>query len=346
MDAMLSRSFARQVEESFPDSLVSAKAHDDVYSDTAYVSQTQLFELADADLAWRIIIMAPTELSSNDTITKGDTLFAFLIAVALFGFSVCVVLFFAFYKHRKTSAIIASDWRFTSAFIVGCSLLNTSSLSFLGPNTTPLCMLRMWLFHFFFAATLSPLLVKTYRMMKLIGGKVPRRVKISHFKAALYTLPIIVVQVVILTIFSVVDPRKQVESIDMNGADVSHRVICAHDTNAFFVTELIFEGGLVLLGCILAFQTRHLKGDFGESKQLIIAMYNIAVVGSVVVIIVNVMDSDQATKRVLVAMGILWGSVFSCCAFVVPRLLRVREIQRADSANDTGKETRVHVSGI
>eukprot|EP00563_Minutocellus_polymorphus_P021157 CAMPEP_0197725082 /NCGR_PEP_ID=MMETSP1434-20131217/6758_1 /TAXON_ID=265543 /ORGANISM="Minutocellus polymorphus, Strain CCMP3303" /LENGTH=223 /DNA_ID=CAMNT_0043310527 /DNA_START=158 /DNA_END=829 /DNA_ORIENTATION=+ len=164
------------------------------------------------------------------------------------------------------------------------------------------------------------------------------------------TLPIMFAQFILLLIFTFVDPSKQHEEIEMSGGDVQQRITCAHNTNALFIIEMLFEGGLVLAGCILAFKSRHLKGDFGEAKQLIIAMYNIAVVGSVVVIVVNVITTGQASKRILIAIGILWGSVFSCCAFVIPRLLQVRDSREAASRSDGGRGTKrganVRVSGL
>ena len=138
----------------------------------------------------------------------------------------------------------------------------------------------------------------------------------------------------------------------MSGGNVQQRITCAHNTHALFIVELLFEGGLCLAGCILAFKSRHLEGDFGEAKQLIIAMYNLAVVGSVVLIVVNVITTGQASKRILIAIGILWGSVFSSCAFVIPRLLQVRDDREATRSGGgrvkrgTTCRSNVHVSGI
>ena len=307
MDLVLARTFKRQKEEGFPDTELVSVKRSDATDSIAYASQTQLFDVPDAGLAWRIVILSPAELSGEDTILPGDVLFPLLIVVALLGFLVCLVLLFRFFKHRTERTVIAADWRFTGAFITGCALLNTASLSFLGPNTDALCLLRMWMFHLFFAATLSPLLIKTYRMTKLVGGSNSlQRIKISHTKAFVMTLPIFFVQVVILLIFTFVDPSKQHEEIEMSGGNVQQRITCAHNTHALFIVELLFEGGLVVAGCILAFKSRHLKGDFGEAKQLIIAMYNIAVVGSVVLIVVNVITTGQASKRILIAIGTLW----------------------------------------
>ena len=280
MDAVLWKAFLRQREEGFPETnLVSVKA-DDSSDAKAYASQTEIFNVPDAGLKWRIMILSPAQLSSEDTILPGDTLFGLLIAVAVIGVVVCLVLLFEFFQHRMEKTVIASDWRFTGGFILGCALLNTASLSFLGPNTNSLCMLRMWMFHLFFVVSLTPLLVKTYRMMKLVGGNSLQRVKISHRKAFLMTLPLVFAQVIILLIFSFVDPSKSHEEISMTGGNVQQRVTCSHDTNALFIVQMFFEGGMVVAGCVLAFKTRNLQGDFGESRQLILAMYNIAVVAS------------------------------------------------------------------
>jgi hypothetical protein len=93
---------------------------------------------------------------------------------------------------------------------------------------------------------------------------------------------------------------------------------------------LAFEGGLVLVGCVLAFKTRNLKEEFGESKQLIFAMYNIAFIGLIDVAISTV-HVGQSTKNMFYAFGIFWGTVFSSLAFVLPRLMDVAGAQRKDT---------------
>jgi len=281
-------------------------------------------------------------VGNDDAILSSDPLFAVLIAAGIMGLLACLFLSRAFLNKRHTRAIITSDWRFTGAFLLACALLNTATLTFLGPNTNSLCLLRMWVFHFFYALVFSPLFVKTYRMMKLVGNTSIRRVTITHRQTAIYCIPIVAAQLVILIVFSIVDPSKQMELVMNSGPDVTQRIICSHDTSAFLITELIFEGGLLLLGCILAFKTRNMKGDFGEAKQLIIAMYGIAVVGSVVVIVSNAMGEaqGQANKRFLYAVGIFWGTVFSCCAFVLPRLFQAQE-----EARQTNRQ-HVRVTGL
>ena len=79
----------------------------------------------------------------------------------------------------------------------------------------------------------------------------------------------------------------------------------------------------MLIGCVLAIITRDLDPKYGEAKQLGFAMYNIAFTGTIIVTILQVVDMDQSGKLILQSIGILWGSLFSAFAFVLPRFIEV-----------------------
>ena len=101
----------------------------------------------------------------------------------------------------------------------------------------------------------------------------------------------------------------------------------------------------MLVGCVLAYQTRHLDAKFGESKQLIFAMYNILLVGVTFLIVLNVAYIDPDGKRILQAIGVFWGTVVSSAAFVIPRLIEARQanIARGRATNNSGS---VFISGL
>jgi hypothetical protein len=167
----------------------------------------------------------------------------------------------------------------------------------------------------------------------------------------MYTLPVIMAQAAILLTFTIVDPPKRTEVIENNNGMVVQRAVCEHETHAFLITVLIFEAGFVLAGCYLAYKTRNLDEDFGEAKQLMFAMYNIAFVGGIIVLVVNVADMDGNGQSVLQAVGVWWGTVFSTAAFVLPRLVQVRQRrnnsqQNASSALGSDRSTNVHISGL
>ena len=142
--------------------------------------------------------------------------------------------------------------------------------------------------------------------------------QISHEKASHYSLPIILFQIIVLMVFSIFDPTKSLDIIKITNVDAVHQVICAHDTKAFLVVEVVFEGSILLIGFVLEFKNRNLEDEFGEAKQIILSMYNIAVVCSAVVAVTNFIINGKAHSCLLYAVGIFWVMVFSSCVFVIP----------------------------
>jgi hypothetical protein len=202
-------------------------------------------------------------------------------------------------------------------------MLNLACLSFLGPNTDELCLIRDWLVHFFLVLSLSLLFTKTYRMYKLIDSATGfRSTIITHKQAAKLAAPLVLVETLILLVFTFADPSKLTELIYFSGSDITHRLICAHETPAFFITTLIFEGGLILVGCVLAFKTRNMQSEFNESKQIIFSMYDTAVISTIILVVSNIALQYQGQQRLLYSLGIFWITCFAGCVFVLPRTLK------------------------
>ena len=131
----------------------------------------------------------PVGVATNDEVHPGDPMFVVVLAVGLVGCLNCLVLFYYYFKKRNKKEVRMSDWRFTSAFILGCALLNLTSLTYIGASTDATCMLRMWCFHFVFVLTLTPLLVKVWRIYMLVGSAGRAiRLSITNQKAMLYTM--------------------------------------------------------------------------------------------------------------------------------------------------------------
>jgi hypothetical protein len=338
MDSVLVRSYQVHENANYPQELLTVKDSEDPGSEI-FVSQSTTFEQAGAQLRWRVIITSPGQESSSDAITVGNQLFPVIILIGGLGLAGCLFLFGVFYSKRKEKAVIYADWRFTLAFIMGCVLLNGSTFTLLGSNTDSTCLLRRWTFHLFFVMALAPLFIKVWRIKQLVGMAHMRRNTISNYQAALYTLPMIMTEVIILTLFTFVDPLKQTEMIENSDGVVLQRIVCDSETSAFFIVQVVYEAGVVLVGCILAYLTRNMDSNFGESKQLIFAMYNIALISTVIVIVISVTDMDENGKSVLQAIGVFWGTVFSAAAFVIPRMMQVRE-QRGQGRHS------VQISGL
>lgn len=159
-----------------------------------------------------------------------------------------------------------------------------------------------------------------------------------HTKAAMLACGLIFIEVVILSIFSLTDPVKLVVEFD-ESMNAAYRVLCKTDMT-FFVVQLLYIFALVFSGGVLAFKTRNMKEDFGESKQLIVVMYLIALVGIILVSLKSLITSHHEVLIIL-SISISGLSMFSTGVFVLPRLLKVKQRSREGKS-----EQRVVISGL
>lgn len=335
LDEVLVRAYKEQSGQGYPDGrLITVKTSDDIDS-KVYASQSILYNEPDFEgIKWRVLILSPGSRSVKDEILLGSSAFIVVLTLTTVGVVLCAFFFVILYRKRTERVVILGDWRFTCAFILGCVLLNTSSYALVGPTTDATCLLRMWTFHLTFAIALSPLFVKIYRMYVLVGSNGLQRKTISNEKAASWTIPIIVVQIVILLLSTFIVPPKAQEIVlaGDNAADelVLQRLVCANESPVMSIVRLGFEAVLILVGCILAYKTRELEKGFGECKQLLFAMYNIALVMVIIGVVVEFVDMCVSNKYLLRTIGVLWGTGFSTAAFVVPRMVQVQRQARDD----------------
>ena len=180
-------------------------------------------------------------------------------------------------------------------------------------------------------------------MWRLVGTSNVQRKTISNIQTVLYALPMIGLQVLILTTISLTDPPLQTEETKVSDGTLTQHIVCSHNTVALPVVEIIYEAGLVLTGCILSFQTRHMDARFGESKQLIFSMYTWGLVGFAFLVVAAVAEITPNGVSLLQGVGTFWVTAFSSAAFVIPRLLQVR---KDDSVRKSTGQGRVSVSGF
>ena len=128
----------------------------------------------------------------------------------------------------------------------------------------------------------APLLVKVYRVYSLLGSaRRLSRKTVTHRQAALCTVPIFWMDFAILLVFALIDPPRPVQEVDYDSAVPIQSISCQQDSIAFFLTETLYHGCFIVAGCALSSRSRNLDVHFGEAKQLLFPMYNVAFTGIV-----------------------------------------------------------------
>jgi hypothetical protein len=344
LDRVAGLAVQAQMAAGFPSNqTVTVKPSKESEASNGYLSRAIKYVQQGTDLQWYVMVVSPMEDgSSSDSIVPGDMLFGALIFVVALGSLGCVILSVLWYRNRSQAAVRHGDYVFTSAFMMGCIFLNLSSLSSLGQNSDTLCMGRFWSFNLAFSLTVSPLLVKVYRIYTLVGGGLRRR-ELSNAKAALRTIPIVAVEIVLLVLFTIVDPPRSVETIDYDASVPVQHFTCQQETIASMVTMFTYKACLVLMGCVMSYLSRNLDSRFGEAKQMLFGMYNIAFTGICFILLVAFAGITPVSVYMFQAIGVFWGTVVTCAVFVIPRLIQSRDDAAAPGR---GKSSIIHVSGL
>jgi hypothetical protein len=93
---------------------------------------------------------------------------------------------------------------------------------------------------------LSPLFVKLWRMRTIVSGRIGfRRILISHYEAFLYTVPLVMIEIILLSFVTLLDPPLPHEELGVGNDDGStgvQQITCEHQSNAFFITQVSFGG--------------------------------------------------------------------------------------------------------
>lgn len=309
------------------DAVDAVREDDNNAASTAYLVTAILYERPQQNVKWRIVVTTPLEEDPEDSILPGEGMYIFLAVLGGLGFFLCSCLFLAFYRRRNERAVQFADFQFTSAFILGSASLNLTIFAFLGTPSDTICLSRMWLFYMLTTTMLAPLFVKAYRTYSLLGRPVAKAmtVKINNRSAWIRTLPIIITQIVILVVFTFVDPPVVTETIDLDDTIPTKGLRCEHETLVFSFTQGGYDLVLLLTGCILAYMTRNVDPRFGDAKALFFAMYNIAFTTLMLSLIITFVDISESGRYSLQAIGIFWATVFSSAAFVLPRLTAAKK---------------------
>lgn len=301
--------------------VVEVLADENDVTSQSYIATAVLYGISDANLRWRIVVTTPVEDDPFSSIEAGDLSFILIFVLGGLGCALCLLLFLAFYRRRNERVVQFADFKFTSAFILGCALLNLTTLTLVGEATDESCMLRMWTFYMATSLCLSPLFVKAYRTYALLGSSVQSAMGQVHKSYLVRSLIIPFVQAVILAVATFFDPPLATYQLDVLSLVPLKEIECKHELSLFEYLQGVFTFVLLVMGCSLAYVTRNIDPRFGDAKALLFAMYNIAFTTLMLAIIIGFVDISGSSEAVLQAIGVFWATVFSAAGFVVPRLM-------------------------
>jgi uncharacterized membrane protein YidH (DUF202 family) len=206
------------------------------------------------------------------------------------------------YKWRQTKVFVYVQVSFIFMILFGLLLVALGSIFFALEPENPVCVSQMWLTILGYTLELVPCLVRVAAINRLMQAtKRMRRVQIRP-RSLFATVAILVLLVaVFLTIWTVVDAPKRVEDrfLIEDSDMVMTSVSCTSETYVWELVALCWEGLLIVCATVLAFQSRHVKQEFNDSRGLGTMVYSHFVFAILRAVTFNLQHSDNIDENTI-----------------------------------------------
>lgn len=271
-----------------------------------------------------------------------------LSLVAALGIGFAILMMTVIYWQRESPVIVSSTWQFLILMLCGAVLGMGSVWVWIGEPSPHLCALRIWIPPIAFTLILTPLLAKTWRLVRIFS--------LATFKVEpipLSTLVIIVgaltfVQIIICIVWISLGTIQIETVIDLHSKDLEYVVCKTNNANkiASYVTYG-YNGLLIFISCYLAFRVRKLPKDFNESRWIVRTIYNTLLFAVLIIILGYSLSSFISTVLILICVCTLGISIGTVLFIMLPKAweLFVHPERRSSSSGFSGDSTRATTQG-
>ncbi|CAK9016661.1 Gamma-aminobutyric acid type B receptor subunit 2 (GABA-B receptor 2) (GABA-B-R2) (GABA-BR2) (GABABR2) (Gb2) (G-protein coupled receptor 51) (HG20), partial [Durusdinium trenchii] len=219
--------------------------------------------------------------------------------IAILGLLAAVASLLFVHVHQTKPVMVLGGVKFLKLLCVGAMLLNIGVFFYaFPPKSTGLCVVRKWWFDLAFVFTFSILLVKMWRVWRLVYAE--KRVEdhaMFRMMAGLF-----LVYVFLLVLWAAADPPDAVYD------PVEDLYSCDSGTTGFvfLVISYVFMAGLIVAAIVLAASVYVLGSLIGESKQILFVVNNVVVFGILNAIIAGSGYAEDVMGVLVFAFSVFW----------------------------------------
>eukprot|EP01097_Dermamoeba_algensis_P001480 TRINITY_DN1551_c2_g1_i1.p1 TRINITY_DN1551_c2_g1~~TRINITY_DN1551_c2_g1_i1.p1 ORF type:complete len:393 (+),score=125.74 TRINITY_DN1551_c2_g1_i1:170-1180(+) len=260
-------------------------------------------------------------------------LFAFLTSLIIL--IVIMLLMFTF-KMRNNPWFKAINPLFVQVMMIG-SLIGLSSVYFwIGEPNKVRCNGRVWFASIGFGLMFSTLLVKNYRIFKIMKNISTQNQKlVTELSVTPFIIVCVLIEFIILIIWISINPLEDKLIGDKSYLNKNqNEKSCDGDNLLLWLLLLfIFNGILLIIGCYLAFILRKVHDRLNESRLIGLSIYNITLTSLVIIPLELFAEISPNVKLILIGIGTY--SVFCAVivALMVPIMMNLFSKDNASSKN-------------
>ncbi|WKY03721.1 hypothetical protein Q1695_005018 [Nippostrongylus brasiliensis] len=277
-----------------------------------------------------------------------NLLFVVMSFLALIGISLALIFLFVNIKYRNHRFIKMSSPNLNNLIIVG-SMCTFASVVLLGIDTrilsnenfVKLCYVKTWTLSLGFTLAFGSMFSKTWRVHSIFTNIRMDRKAIKDSKLLLVLAGLLFVDVLVLTLWALLSPfRMSVMELPQLHSDdkvvVPEIEKCQSNHSAVFQAVLYaIKGILMILGCFLAWETRHVNVPaLNDSKYIGMSVYNVVVMSTIGLSISVILQERVNEAFALACFFIIFSTTLTLCLVFVPKVVEL--LRNPDGSNPRG----------
>nr|CDJ98154.1 Extracellular ligand-binding receptor and GPCR domain containing protein [Haemonchus contortus] len=266
-----------------------------------------------------------------------NLLFVVMSFLAFIGISLAFIFLFFNIRYRNHRFIKMSSPNLNNLIIVG-SMCTFASVVLLGIDTrilsndnfVKLCYVKSWTLCLGFTLAFGSMFSKTWRVHSIFTNIRMDRKAIKDSKLLLILAGLLFVDILVLTLWAVISPFRM-SVMELPQLHFDDKVVipeiekCQSNHSAVFQAVLYaIKGVLMILGCFLAWETRHVNVPaLNDSKYIGMSVYNVVVMSTLGLSISVILQERVNEAFALACFFIIFSTTLTLCLVFVPKIIEL-----------------------
>lgn len=271
-----------------------------------------------------------------------------LISLAVLVLLVAFGIFGVIFKHQKSKLIKASQPVMLYFIIFGEVLAAIRVLIAALPISDASCISGLWFGHLAFTIVFGALLIKTWRVHRIVNNTTLKRVKITGHDVARIMLFGIMFIVIFLTVLTVVGHPHQSSTSTTTSNQTTREIRCGIVHPQIHTTLFAIEAVVLVIGARLCYAVKDVPDAINESKYIASAMTVILMMCCLVFPIVFLISLSHPIQQLIASLSFAVGALMTMAIFLGPKLLRLyigdqenKSARNHGPSNSTGADAKI-----
>lgn len=274
----------------------------------------------------------PKQIDSVDSYEEGYMIAALVCGILTSLIVIAIAAASYHYRHRRV--IVYAQVHVVLVILVGFLLISIGAILLAVEPTPAICIAQVWFVNLGYAVHLIPLLVKIAAINKIMSSaKKMKRVKINKVQMFKVMGGLLSLVILYLIIWSAVDPVKVVELRKVTNATsavVEECITCSSRNSFWYYIALGFQGLLLVMASVLAFQSRDTIPEFDESRSLGTMIYSHSLfmgLRCIVVLFDQREILEPGVSAAVMSYLLSFDTITAMGIYLVPKILQARSSQ-------------------